>query len=293
MSFSGGQRLSWSRDVKGESRDNPLRVFSFGGGTQSMAVLALQALGQLPQPYDAFVFANVGADSENPATLDYLAQYAQPFAQAHHIRLETVQKTRRTGRTETILESIYSENRSVAIPAYMGKSGAPGNRSCTQDWKIIQIDKFIKTAGAKFGVVGVGISVDEWQRARDEDWHDRHGKKLLHFWRRREHPLLALRLSRSECSRIIQQAGLPQPPKSSCWFCPFHRLGEWAQMKRSDPELFARAVDVERQINEKRDLRGKDRLFLRSDLKPIEETNIDQMPLFPDDPACESGYCMT
>ena len=43
-----------------------MRTFSFGAGVQSTAVLALQALGRLPDPYDVFLFANVGDDSEDP-----------------------------------------------------------------------------------------------------------------------------------------------------------------------------------------------------------------------------------
>jgi hypothetical protein len=58
-----------------------IRVFSFGGGVQSTAVLVMQAFNMLPQPYDAFVFANVGADSENPATIQYVEEYAKPFAE--------------------------------------------------------------------------------------------------------------------------------------------------------------------------------------------------------------------
>ena len=32
-----------------------MRTFSFGAGVQSTAVLALQALGRLPDPYDVFL----------------------------------------------------------------------------------------------------------------------------------------------------------------------------------------------------------------------------------------------
>ena len=42
-----------------------MRTFSFGGGVQSTAVLVLQAQNKLPEPYDVFLFANVGDDSEH------------------------------------------------------------------------------------------------------------------------------------------------------------------------------------------------------------------------------------
>ena len=62
-----------------------MTIFSFGGGVQSTAVLVLQAQGKLN--YDEFVFANVGDDSENPETLEYVNRYSKPFAAAHGIRL--------------------------------------------------------------------------------------------------------------------------------------------------------------------------------------------------------------
>lgn len=55
-----------------------IRVFSFGSGVQSVAVLALQKLHKLPKPYDYFVFANVGNDSESPDTLQYLNDIVRP-----------------------------------------------------------------------------------------------------------------------------------------------------------------------------------------------------------------------
>ena len=64
-----------------------MRTFSFGAGVQSTAVLALQALGKLPEPYDVFLFANVGDDSEDPRSLDYYHKFHVPFAEKHGIEL--------------------------------------------------------------------------------------------------------------------------------------------------------------------------------------------------------------
>jgi hypothetical protein len=50
----------------------PIRVMSFGGGTQSMAALVAQAQGLLEKPYDVFLMADVGHDSENRPTLKLL-----------------------------------------------------------------------------------------------------------------------------------------------------------------------------------------------------------------------------
>lgn len=48
-----------------------LTVFSYGGGVQSNAALVLAAQGKLD--CKTFLFANVGDDSENPATFGQIA----------------------------------------------------------------------------------------------------------------------------------------------------------------------------------------------------------------------------
>ncbi len=264
------------------------RIFSFGGGVQSVAVLALQATGRVN--YDAFVFANVGEDSENPDTLTYYRDIAIPFAAAHGIKMVEVARKKRTGEVYTLMDAIKGEARSIVIPARMA-NGAPGNRNCTEDWKIKQVDKYIRSLKQKWVVVGMGISLDEFTRARDTNWHDHHGKTSLGFNRKREYPLIDQRLTRMDCIRIIGEAGLPVPPKSSCFFCPFKRRSEWIEMKREQPELFAQAVEVERLINAKRVEIGRDGLYLHSSARPLEKAVGDQLSLFEDD-SCD-GYCHT
>ena len=61
-----------------------LKVFSYGGGVQSTAALVLAAQGRID--YQTFLFCNVGADSENPETLEYVEQVARPFAARHGLR---------------------------------------------------------------------------------------------------------------------------------------------------------------------------------------------------------------
>lgn len=270
------------------AKSSVLRVFSFGGGVQSTATLVLQAQGKLSNPYDVFVFANVGNDSENPKTIDYIEQYAKPYAEKHGIRFVEV------AHKETLKAYLYRTKSSVPIPARMGGNGAPGNRSCTQDFKIAVVDRWIKQQKITYCVIGLGISMDEAHRMRDQQWHDRFGKKKFGFLKKRDYPLIDLRLRRENCRQLVVEAGLPSPPKSSCWFCPFHRHGEWLEMKRNDPELFQQVVDLEHHINETRNLLGKDQIFIHPRLIPIENAVGDQLPMFPefDMDMCESGYCM-
>ena len=53
-----------------------MRIFSYGGGVQSTAALVLAAQGIIDYP--TFLFCNVGNDSEDPKTLDYVHKYALP-----------------------------------------------------------------------------------------------------------------------------------------------------------------------------------------------------------------------
>jgi len=282
-----------------QSADNPFRVFSFGGGVQSTAVLVLQSMGKLPKPYHAFVFCNVGDDSENPDTIIYINDVILPFCKKHGIVFIIAQKKLRGGALDTLLQAIYRPNRSVDIPAWM-PGGAPGNRSCTEDFKILVLDKLIKSYKViHWCVVGLGISTDEFRRARDVQWHDNYGKTAkIGFNKKREYPLIDLRLSRVDCERIIAEAGLPPAPKSSCWFCPFMPFARRLMQKQRQPDLFKATVDVERTINNKRSLLGKDRLYIMKikgkpvPLETIDNVDASDLNTTPDE-SCDEGVCMT
>jgi 3'-phosphoadenosine 5'-phosphosulfate sulfotransferase (PAPS reductase)/FAD synthetase len=166
------------------------RYFSFGGGVQSTAVLVLAVQGRVQ--YDAFLFANVGNDSENPATIEYVERVAKPYAAANGVELVELHKTTR-GQPETLLQYAHRTQRSIPIPAYMG-SGAPGNRTCTSDFKIDVIARYQKQHGATPAapcITGLGISMDEIQRARTDSGI---------AWQVLDYPLLDLRMYRRACA---------------------------------------------------------------------------------------------
>jgi hypothetical protein len=238
-----------------------LRAFSFGGGVQSMAALVLAAEGRID--YRTFLFANVGDDSEYPATMVYLREVAMPFAAKHGLDLIELHKTRRDGTRETLWGKLHRTERSIDIPMRL-QSGAPGNRSCTADFKIRVVSKWMRAHGATKtnpGTVGIGISVDEIQRMKPS--------QLSHL--RNAHPLIDLELNREDCKAVIRDAGLPVPPKSSCFFCPFHTRKEWTRIYDEHPDLFQKSVSLERMINERRANLGRDPMYLTSALRPLDE----------------------
>lgn len=263
-----------------------ISAMSYGGGVQSTAMLVLSAQGSID--YRLALFANVGHDSENPDTITYLEAFAKPYAAAHGIELVELQRVTRDGRPETIMGRIQNANRSIGIPVRMNGSGAPATRQCTQDFKIKVIAKELKRRGATAddpATVALGISMDEFHRMRTDSG-------IPH--ERLAYPLIDLNLTRQDCMNVIERAGLPVPPKSSCWFCPFHTQAAWKDMARNEPDLFARSVDLERTINDRRADLGKDHVWLSSALRPLDEAFSDdgQLDLFDDDATCDvGGYC--
>lgn len=249
---------------RGPIQGPPPAVFSFGGGVQSMAALVLAAQGKLPYRY--FVFADVGADSEHPATMVYLETVARPFAERHGLRLVVVQKLRKDGSFESILEKLHRTQTSIDIPVRM-QNGAPGNRSCTADYKVKPVAKWMKAHGATVanpGRVAIGISTDEWIRVKPSQ---------IPFVVN-EHPLIDLDLSREDCLALIREAGVKDPPKSACWFCPFHTPAAWLEMRETEPELFARSVELEAMVNRRRRRLAKYAVFLTRFAKPLDEAIV-------------------
>jgi len=262
-----------------------MRIFSYGGGVQSTAILVLASQGIVE--YDHFLFANVGEDSEHPDTLRYFYDVALPFAKEHGLDLQEVRKYR-DGEIETVKSRIFSTKKSTVIPVRL-KKGQPGQRSCTLDFKIRVVDRWVKEQVGNKPMTfytGLGISTDEIHRAKAEPLKE----VYVNLWKVIEYPLIDLRYSRNVCESIIAGAGLPVPPPSSCYFCPFHNDEAWYRIRQNQPELFEEAVNIERHIRSK----GQD-VWMHRKLIPLDKAIPDQPFLFDmyDMDNCESGYCFT
>lgn len=262
-------------------------MFSYGGGVQSTAALVLAAQRKLD--YRTFLFCNVGDDSENPDTLIYVHDVAMPYAKEHGLELIELQATR-FGEPETLYQRLTREgSRSIGIPVRMAGSGAPGNRNCTLDFKIRVTAKWIRQHGATKddpATVALGISLDEFQRMRSDSGIE---------YEKLTYPLIDLRMDRQQCINVIRHAGLPIPPKSSCWFCPFHSIRTWQEMRQKQPELFNKACELEALIIKRMNtLKPGDAAYFSRKLKPLAQvtSSLIQDSLFEDDDSCESGYCM-
>lgn len=275
-----------------------LRAIAYGGGVQSTALVVLAAQGEID--FDYALFSNVGDDSEHPATLKYVREVMMPWVDAVNgpqiIELQrTMQRGERAGEVETLHARLTRKgSRSIPIPLRGSDTGAPGGRSCTVDFKVNVLGRWLKENGASEdepAALAIGISLDEYHRASN---------KRQEPYEVIEYPLLDLGLARVDCQRIIAEAGLPVPPKSSCYFCPYHRPQHWREMRRDEPDLFEKAARLEDHINNRPDRRNKDPMYLTRFGKPLREAiPVAQPQLFTgdawatmdNDGECDEGYC--
>jgi hypothetical protein len=276
-----------------------LRVVAHGGGVQTTALLVLAATGRLD--YQTFLFANVGDDSEHPGTLRYLHEIAFPYAAEHGLEICELRHILRDGSIETLYGRMTRPgSRSLPIPFRGSRTGAPGGRSCTQNFKIQVLGRWLKAQGASpanRATVALGISADEIHRVK--------GRSPKPY-ERLAYPLIGMedgepdargwRMTRADCVRVIRDAGLPVPGKSACWFCPFTRLPQWAEMRRHNPALFERAAQLEDHVNAGRAERGVTPVFLSSPAIPLRRAVTDGQDTLEGtdaDPHCDDGWCMT
>jgi hypothetical protein len=260
-----------------------MNVISYGGGVQSTALCVLAIEGHIQA--DFAIFANVGDNSENPATLKYLEMFV-PWAAKRGLEIVERRWVDRTGKVRDLYdETMREDRRSIDIPVWLD-SGAFGNRKCTDAYKIAVVGRELRKRGATAANpanVMVGISTDEWQRA-----NRRHSKA----WEIPSYPLLESGMSRYACELHIIAAGLPVPPKSSCWFCPLQGPKGWAQKRRDEPGVFDRGVAMEDRINETRVKLGRDRVSLAKGGTPLAEIREAEPTLF-NGGGCDEGYCWT
>ncbi len=259
-----------------------LRVLSLGWGVQSWTLAAMMALNELPRA-DYLVHADT--TWERGATYEF-AQSWTPWLSEHGLDVVTV----RSDRTKAVERQSVN---SVMIPAFTpAGNGQVGQlrRQCTNIWKVQPVRRFLAAELRKRGIkkhpgvatMLMGISLDEFMRMRDSD------VKYV----QNEYPLVDLKMTRQDCMLWLERHDLPVPIKSSCVFCPYHNQSAWQRLGRAGGSDYEIAVEVDEAIRHKR---GKRQLFIHRSCRPLREVVVDdgQLAIWPDDAACDSGYCFT
>lgn len=243
----------------------PLQVLSFGGGTQSTAMLLFIHEGKLPKP-DIILFADTG--SEDQKTLDHVENVARPFVEdVLGIQFEVVRSHRGS------LHEDYMR---------LGRIPVIGARSCTGNFKILpQRRRVREIVGNKRGILlaqfWLGITTDEDRRRAESDVQ----------WAGLKYPLLDdFPVSRSDCIAINEKYGW-DVVKSGCVICPYQGARTWRKIRDEQPEWFAIALEMERLAQERCKEEGR---TLRTGLCrewPI--SDLDNLPAkYDDDSSCDS-----
>jgi hypothetical protein len=262
---------------------------SLGAGVQSSAMLVCSALGLHGVPRaDAAVFADVG--DEPGYVYDYLFQHLVPFGTKHGIPVHVTSKGR---LSDWVVGRMREGKRFITVPLFtVNADGSQGmlRRQCTREFKVEPIQRWAREYlgyrpryKVRHSVTAlIGISIDEASRM----------KPSRVPWITNWHPLVDAELSRRDCLRIIREAGLPEPQKSACVFCPYHSDGEWLRLQRDHPNEFFAAVRFDAAIRDGT-MRGRTQPgYVHRSCKPLDQVdfdpNRDQYDAF--DNECE-GLC--
>jgi hypothetical protein len=191
-------------------------ILSFGGGVNSVALMIL--LLREGDPLDEVVFADTGA--ELPETYAYLP-LVRDYLAWHQVPFRTI-VPRKDGR------SLYDVcwDRKV-FPSTIW-------RWSTRDFKVNPIQRYYRSLNAHVNQY-LAIAFDEFERMRTS------GVAYV----TNLYPLVERRTTRAQCTQLINQAGLPLPVKSSCFFCPFSSLDRWKWLYETHPDLYRKAVALE------------------------------------------------
>lgn len=210
---------------------DPLLI-GYGGGVNSVAMLFLfWQYGLIP---NLITFADTGG--EKPETYAYLSVIAEWLKLVGFPPLTIVKKiSPRRGDQSLEEESL----RRQTMP-----SRAFGMSSCAMRWKIEPQEKFLNHwqpaidcwARGRKPIKALGYDGGEQRRAKV------HEDEKLRYW----YPLLDMDIDRDGCVRLIEAMGLPVPPKSACFFCPSSTKSEVISLSKVHPDLFERAVHMER-----------------------------------------------
>lgn len=218
---------------------NPV-IASYGGGRDSTAMLIEKVRRR--ERVDAILFANVG--SEKRATYDFLPIFDAWLRRHDYPGITTVNYSPLRAPYRT-LEGNMVKN--ATLPG-----AALNQHTCAMKFKIEPQNKWTRRwkpaqeawARGEKVVKLIGFEAGETHRLKRADARAHSGKADPKEAARFEYvmPLMDWGYTLEDCIEIIKSAGLPVPPKSACYFCPFQKPEE---VDAATPEDRARTMLIE------------------------------------------------
>ena len=262
--------------------DTKYNVLSLGAGVQSSTLALMAAHGEIEPMPDFAIFADTQA--EPPEVYEWLEYITSKLPYPVYIvtggNLTKDVLTPRIKKKDTGKGSKVGDTYMVqVIPLFglmpNGKKTAAIGRKCTSQYKIRPILKKIKELcdikrGQKETTVTqwIGISWDELQRMKESQ----------NYWSQHRFPLIEKRMTRVECNVWMQKHGYPLPPRSACYYCPFHSDEDWRNFRDKDPEIFKKAIKFDEEIRQAFKEKSKAvnmEVYLHKSCKPLSEVDLD------------------
>lgn len=210
-----------------------ITIASYGGGTNSTAEL-IECVNRGVK-VDLILFADTGG--ERPETYEYVNMFSDWLVAHGYPSIVWVRKVDYNGDTMTLEQNCLNIN---SLPSL-----AYGYKKCSKKFKIQPQDKYVNNwlparkvweSGGKI-VKLIGYDAGEPSRAFGKKGDDKYDY---------QYPLIDWDIWRDDCVEIIAKAGLPQPGKSSCFFCPSMKKHEIMALRKEHPDLLERALKIER-----------------------------------------------
>jgi hypothetical protein len=211
-------------------------IAALGLGTDSVAMIVEMVNRKLP--IDLILFADTGG--ELPRTYFYLKIFNEWLRSQGYPGITVVRRLTREGKIETLYDQLY---RLGTVPSL-----AFGFHTCSILHKITPQDKFCNQWQPALDTWGsgqkclklIGYDSSEEKRANRTCTFKPSEKYDLAF------PLREWGIDREGCKAIIAKAGLPQPGKSACFFCPARKKPELIELADEAPELLEKALELEK-----------------------------------------------
>lgn len=232
-----------------------LKILSLGAGVQSSALALLFARGEFTPMPDAAIFADTQAEPAHVYSwLDWLeTQLPYPVYRVTRGSLEQ--------------DTLTANNKAPFFVRNSDGSAGMLWRQCTQDYKVAPLRKKVRAMleerGEEKAAMYIGISLDEAIRMRRSNVQ----------YIENHYPLVEAGYSRHTCLQWMKERGYPMPAKSACYFCPYTDDSRWRDMKLSQPDEFARAVQFDAAI--RNGLKGVDGVpYVHRSCLPLDQVDL-------------------
>jgi len=265
-------------DFKGQARtdkEESVRILNLGGGVQSTTLYLMAMRGEI-DPIQCAIFADLGEEPKSVyAHMEWLKSLGGPII--HVVSAGILGNDLMHGVNST-------GQRFASIPAFTAQNeGEPLGkirRQCTSEYKILPIERFIrrKLLGLEKGqriktklTQLFGISLDEAGRATRIKTNSPH-------WSEPEFPLCDKMMTRADCVKWLETFGIPHiVPRSACVFCPYKSDHEWLKLRESDPDGWARAVEIDDALRVEGTVYNRnmnEKLYIHKSCRPLKEVHL-------------------